>query len=475
MLAKVNMDKAPEPVAIDQNAKMPGSVPYIVGNEAAERFSFYGMRSILTLYMTNVLAMSAAGATEVFHTFMMAVYFTPLAGAWLADRWLGRYNTILYISLFYCLGHAVLAITEGSRMGLYVGLGLIALGSGGIKPCVSAFVGDQFGPERRHLLSKVYGMFYWSINFGSFFAFAIIPLVREHAGYRWAFGVPGILMGVATLIFWAGTPKYVKKPPTRETHEAGFWTVIWYALRHQALRRRNQRFLDVAKAYYSPAEIENVRTVLRIVGIFATVPIFWSLFDQSSSTWVLQGEKMLSFKILGFDVNAETMQSTNALMVMLFIPIFTIWLYPLVEKLGVRATPLRRMSVGMVLAGASFLVVGWLQTRIDGGEKLSIAWQTAPYALLTAGEVMLSTTGLEFAFSQAPSTLKSTIMSFWLVTVAIGNFLVAVITGLNAKYVHAKGPQEFYFYAVLTFCVAGVFIFSATKYRERNVQGETAR
>lgn len=490
---------APTPSPRNTNLnKMPSSVPFIVGNEAAERFSYYGVTAILTLYMINMLGMSKSDATEVAHLFKFGVYFMPLAGAWLADRFWGRYNTILYLSLVYCVGNLALALGVGSTTGLYVGLILIAIGSGGIKPCVSAFVGDQFGRGREHLLPKIYGMFYWSINFGSFFAFGFLPSVRENIGYRWAFGIPGVAMLVATLIFWVGTRRYVILAPVRDKRGAGFFRVVIHTLCHQRNRRKEQSFWEVARERFSHEEVEGARAVLGILMVFATVPIFWSLFDQTNTTWVIQGQNMQSVSLFTFHVapdsllvpllkglfvqtdpqaggfafvlDTERMQAMNPLYVMVLIPVFTGWLYPLMGKLGFRATPLRRMSAGMVLAAFSFVVCGWIQSRMDSGVEMSIAWQMVPYLLLTSGEVLLSATGLEFAFSQAPSSMKSTIMSFWLLTVAVGNFLVAAVTNLNAKVVKAEGATQFYFYAGLMFVVAAVFIVCACRYRDRSPQ-----
>src|SRR6266853_6581058 len=188
--------------------RWPKQIKFIVGNEACERFSYYGMTSILAGYISGEIAKGGLGqsadmATSVIHTFKFANYFMPLFGAWLSDKIIGRYHTILWVSLFYCAGHGVLACSDmaasphGKLLFLYVGLALIAFGSGGIKPCVSAFMGDQFKPEQRHLLQKAYAAFYWSINLGSFFAFLVVPAVRKQWGYSWAFGVPGILMAVA--------------------------------------------------------------------------------------------------------------------------------------------------------------------------------------------------------------------------------------------------------------------------------------
>ena len=412
----------------------PPQIKYIVGNEACERFSYYGMLSILTLYLKNVMDMGESGAKEVAHLFMTAVYFLPLFGGWLADRCLGRYSTILIISLFYCLGHGALALFEGSRAGLFLGLALIAIGAGGIKPCVSAFVGDQFGPNQDQALTKVYGLFYWSINIGAALGFALIPLIRDHAGYRWAFGVPGIFMGLATLVFWLGRKHYVRPPPGQGAGPAGI---------------------------FKP---ENRKVVANILMVFAAVPVFWALFNQVFTTWVLQGEKMTPFNLLGYKVDAERMQSAGAILVLIWVPILTLWLYPMAERFGLRPTPLRRMCLGMILGAVAYVISGLIQGGIDRGQTLSVAWQIAPYIVLEAGEVMVSATALEFAFSQAPASMKSIIMSFWLMTMALGNFLVAVITSLNRKFVHAQGAAEFYFYALLMFLVSGIFAWCASRY-----------
>jgi proton-dependent oligopeptide transporter, POT family len=181
-----------------------------------------------------------------------------------------------------------------------------------------------------------------------------------------------------------------------------------------------------------------------------------------NSTWVLQGKKMTPFHML----DGETMQSAGAILVMIWVPILTLGVYPRLERHGLRPTPLRRMSVGMVLGAISFVICGFIQARMDRGASLSVAWQLVPYIVLEAGEVMVSATALEFAFAQAPASMKSIIMSFWLMTIAGGHFLVAVFTSLNKNFVHARGASEFYFYAVLMFVVAGLFIFCASRYRE---------
>ncbi len=459
--------------------RWPAQIKYIVGNEACERFSYYGMRSILAGYITGAvlnggLGQSADVSTEIIHMFVFVNYFMPLFGAWLSDKLIGRYHTILWVSLFYCAGHGVLACSDfvggvhGKLICLFTGLALIAFGSDGIKPCVSAFMGDQFKPDQGHLLQKAYGAFYWAINFGSFFSFLIIPWIKDRYGYSLAFGVPGILMGIATLIFWLGTKHYVRVPTSRETKHAGFFKVLWHALTSK--RAAGQSFWDGARERFSEKEIDAAKSVPPILFVFALVPVFWSLFDQTNSTWVLQGGKMVATELFGLKIGAEQMQSMNPLMVMILVPLLTLGIYP---RLGRLASPLRRMSYGMFLAVASYLVVAAIQSRIEGGAQLSVLWQTVPYLILTTAEVLISTTGLEFAFREAAPELKSTIMSFWLLTVALGNLLVTAIT----KFLPGSGPGadeasvstgRFLLYAGMTFVVAILFSVIARFYNYRD-------
>jgi POT family proton-dependent oligopeptide transporter len=483
MDAQINATGA---VAQDDPARnrWPAQIKYIVGNEACERFSYYGMRGILTGYIAGEVAKGGLGmggdrATEIMHYFVAANYFMPLLGGWLSDKLIGRYHTILWVSLFYCAGHGVLACSDmvptvhSKLILLYVGLMLIAFGSGGIKPCVSAFVGDQFKPEQSHLLQKAYGAFYWSINLGSVFAFLVIPWVKKHHGYGWAFGVPGIAMGLATLIFWFGTPHYVRVAPSRLTKKAGFFKVFWSALTGGG--SPGTSFWDRARSRFTEAEVDAARAVGPILSIFALVPIFWALFDQTSSSWILQGNKMTSFTIFGNEIGAEEMQSANPAMVLVLVPLLTLVFYP---RMGRFATPLKRMSFGLFLTAFSYVIVALIQKQIEAGAQLSVAWQAVPYAVLTTAEVLVSTTGLEFAFTQAGPEMKSTIMSFWLLTVSFGNLFVALITSLLAHTGKAGGeaggeaaavsPSRFMMYAGLTFAVAICFSVVSAFYKYRD-------
>lgn len=425
----------------------PRGVPYIVGNEAAERFSYYGMRAILVVFMTRHLTdaagqsapMGESEARYFYHLFAGSVYFFPLLGAWIADRWLGKYRTIMALSVIYCLGHLMLAVDD-TRLGLAAGLALIAVGSGGIKPCVSAHVGDQFGSMNRHLLTPVFGWFYIAINAGAFISSLLTPWLLERFGASVAFGVPGILMLFATVVFWMGRRVFVHVPPARDK--------MWAELRDR----------------------ETVSRLVRLVSFYLFIALFWALYDQTGSSWVQQAERM-SRHFLGFDWYAAQIQALNPALVLLLVPIFSRYVYPTLGRYC-EVTAVRKIFAGLLLASASFVIPAWVEVRIAAGTSPSIAWQIAAYVLLTSAEVLVSVTALEFSYTQAPRALKSLIMSFYLLSVSLGNWLTAGINyAITDPSGHARfgGAAYYTFFAVMMLVGAIGFLVVMRGYRERVV------
>ncbi|GGY74167.1 oligopeptide:H+ symporter [Pseudoduganella plicata] len=509
------------------NGPLPRQIPYIIANEAAERFSFYGMRNILTPFLISTLLLfvpmedRTGEAKHVFHTFVIGAYFTPLLGGFLADRFFGKYKTIFWLSLFYVLGHACLAVFEDNLNGFYFGLFLIALGAGGIKPLVSAFVGDQFDKTNKNRAKVVYDAFYWCINFGSFFASLLMPLLLKNYGPSVAFGVPGILMAFAVLIFWLGRNKYVHVPPappnpdslTRVARTAllarqpgqgrpglavavlgvvgavvsllmsyswgfviGACTALVLLLAFGGIGTGMQ--LERARGKHSDEAVEGVRAVLRVLIVFALVTPFWSLFDQKASTWIVQANAMTSpvLNVFGweFQVLPAQMQALNPLLVMLLIPFNNLAIFPLLRAIGIEPTALRRMTTGIALSGAAWLVIGWIQLSMDGGTPMSILWQLAPYALLTMAEVLVSATGLEFAYSQAPASMKGSIMAFWTLAVTVGNLWVLIVNASvknDAVMGHIENSGlspiafQMFFFAGFALVTAIVFALYAMRYK----------
>ena len=393
----------------EETAGLPKGVKYIIGNEAAERFSFYGMRTILVVFMTKYLhymvdgqvgtEMSNAEANEYYHSFVAATYFFPVLGSLLSDVFIGKYRTILWLSIVYCAGHFSLALMGGPGLSpaswLFLGLFLIALGSGGIKPCVSAHVGDQFGTKNSHLMTRVFQWFYFAINFGSTASTWITPILLKLYGPHVAFGVPGVLMAIATLLFWMGRNVFVHVPPGGT---------------------------NFFKETFSR---DGVFALLKLSTIYAFVAVFWGMFDQTGSSWVIQAENM-DRRFLGIEWLQSQIQVLNPMLVMILIPLFQFGLYPAVDKFW-KLTAIRKISIGFFLTVGSFAIVAKAQELIDGGATPSIAWQLWAYVLLTSGEVMISITGLEFSYTQAPKTMKSVIMAVWLFSVSLGNIFTGVV------------------------------------------------
>ena len=440
--------------AATSSARFPPQIPFIIGNEACERFSFYGMRNILTVFLIDYLLRNAvpdeaarsAQAKSLMHLFMAGVYFFPLFGGYLADRWLGKYKVILSLSLVYCLGHACLAVFENNATGFYAGLVLISLGSGGIKPCVSAMVGDQFNESNKHLVKKVFAIFYWTINFGSFFASLTIPLTLKHFGPAVAFGIPGILMFIATVIFWMGRHHYVRVPPTGPNPHS-FLKVVGSALRH---RKQGSHWLDGAAREHPAEAVEGAKAVFRISALLLpTIPFFWMLFDQKASTWVIQARAM-NPQVGPVTFQPSQMQFINPALVMILIPFLVGVVYPALQRAGWELTPLRRMPLGLAVGALSYAIAGYYQVVIERGTTLNIAWQLLPYIVLTLSEILVSTTGLEFAYTQAPREMKGIMQSVWLLTSSLANVAVAIAAALNVF----TGSGQFFFYGGLALVAA---------------------
>ncbi len=513
---------------------IPAGIPYIVGNEAAERFSFYGMKTILVVFMTQYL-LSAQGqpnymtdtqAREWMHLFVASAYFFPVIGAIIADAFLGKYVTILALSMVYCAGHLCLALidlpsgalaaTLDPRGWMVAGLVLIAIGSGGIKPCVSAHVGDQFGHANKHLIEKIFGWFYFAINFGSFFSTLLTPWLLKNYGAGWAFGVPGILMALATLVFWMGRNKFTHIQP-------------------RGLRYFGETF-----------GMSGLKSIFKLVPLYLFVAMFWSLYDQGGSAWVEQAQQM-NLDFMGIIWLESQVQAINPLLILIYIPLFAYVIYPLASKVF-KLTPLRKILIGFALTVVSFSIAAYAQGLIEKEEahfdetilpmvlrgdvdvaatckamrleehnacaveletvcaqpqdkssdkppyaamakpiiKAGVAvlkdgstqranwptvgWQLLAYMVITAAEVLVSITCLEFSYTQAPPQMKSLIMSFSLLSVSLGNLFTAAVNRFtmdangNSTLV---GANYYWFFTKLMIGATVLFIFVVVLYKPR--------
>lgn len=461
----------------------PSSIPFILGNEAAERFSFYGMRSILSTFLVAqffnptfnpaLQAVAEAKSNEKVHMFVALAYIMPMLGGVIADWFFGKYKVILYVSILYCFGHLTLALFEENLDVFSIGLIIIAMGAGGIKSCVSANVGDQFDSSNEHLMSKVYGWFYFSINTGSVVSNILIPIIYKNYGPAWAFGVPGILMTIATITFFLGRKRYIKVPPAG-INRNNFVFISWYALTNLGKKQAGDSWLDVAKTSYDPEKVEAVKAVYRVLAVFAFIPIFWALWDQNLAEWVLQATKLNLDTGLGFSLLPEQVQVLNPIFLVSFIPIFTYGVYPFVERMGIKTTPLRRLGTGFLLTGLSFVVISMIQQSIDGGGHPSVWWQVLAYLILAWGEILVSVTGLEYAYTNSPKSMKGTMSALWFSCVSIGNLGVSLVNQSKVEggfFAQLEGANYYWFFTALMFISTIIFFLVAGRLKETRYVG----
>jgi len=392
---------------------MPAGIPYIVANEFAERFCFYGINSILALYLVQSMHFGEAQATTWVSLFKSGAYLFPLLGAVVSDVLWGKFRTVIAFSLAYCVGCAVLAF---ARVPLTIGLGLflIAFGTGGIKPCVSTNVGDQFTSANQHLIERAFSWFYLAINAGSTISILLCPLLLSSYGPSAAFGLPATMMCLALIVFWVGRTRFAVIAPAGRA---------WL------------------REVVAP---QGIATIVRLLIIYLFVAFFWSLWDQSNgTTWSLQARSALMDKRLGLGITLlpAQIQAVNAVLILLLVPIFSYGVYPLLGRVWT-VTPLRKIGAGLFVTAGSFLVIAWIESRIQAGVVVSVWWQILAYVILTAAEVLVSITALEYSYKQAPLAMKSFIMALFLLSVSAGNLFTAAVNHYMVRPLRVLSMQS---------------------------------
>lgn len=388
-----------------QQIKQPTGHPrafwFIFWGEFAERYSFYGMRAILPLYLTGVL--HYADNDPTYYRFKMAVYFLPLLGGFLADRFIGKYWSIVGFSVPYVLGHFILGIENSTA--LIIALSLLALGSGVTKPNISALLGqtyDQQRPGQEQLLSSAFRWFYFSINIGAFLSQAMLPQIRDHyketiglsAAYKFAFQIPAWFMVGALIVFALGKPLYALETPGR--------------IEATPEERR-----------------EKWKTLRTLLGIFALIIFFWLAYEHHDGLWVYFARDYVNLHVswLGKTFAPDQIQALNPLCVLIYIPLLTA-LFHLVDRDQKIFTATNRILLGfLVTAGATTIMTLAGFYSQNGGPKVPLVFLAFAYMTVTLGEVLVYSTGLELSYTAAPKSMKGFVTACFLVTMTLGNFI----------------------------------------------------
>lgn len=469
-----------------ERLKHRGALALIIFSEFCERYTFYSIRSVLFTFTLEYYHLTTFQATRVVHLFVSLCYFFSVMGGVLADSVLGRYWTIMYFNMAYAAGNILLCLssTERAPVALCAGLALISIGTGSIKPCISAFGGEQVRSARK--VGAFFSVFYFFINTGSLVGVLVSPLLaalncKKGAGcYVRAFQISAAMHLVSAVFFAAGSGLYRRSSPDSSIFRA---TCIrmrillkkrfrWLYARRSFCTRKQNMFLKApgANAFARGLQREesilsstgvdvqsDIQMTLSILRIFAFAPFFWMLFDQQSSSWVEQGMRMDPHAVLfgrQLTILPSQMQAMNSIAVILMIPLFSHALYPLAAKAGLGLHPLKRMNVGLLLAPMSFFVSAALESILHSSKKnVSILWQIPQYIIMTAAEILVSITGLELAYTQSPVATRSLVFAAWLMSSALGNVLVLVLGAANPIMAHAGLPPQLG--GQLLFCVAG--------------------
>ncbi|HZX38919.1 MAG TPA: peptide MFS transporter [Streptomyces sp.] len=459
--------------------------------EMWERFSWYGMRGILTLYLVAAvldgpLEDRKVLAASIYGVYNAVVYMAAMPGGWVADRLWGARKAVLVGGIVIALGHFTLAIPNDTAF--FCGLALIAVGTGLLKPNISAMVGGLYEGQSSARRDAGFTLFYMAINVGAMVAPLVVGYLGENVNWHLGFAVAGLGMSLAVVQYVLGgrhlgdVGKEPAKPASPEEKRAVLRKVVlWAGIAVAAL------VLDVVVGTY---DIEHVVNGLAILGVvvpvlyfvaifrnpaltsedrpkikayvwfFATAVLFWMIYDQSGSLLTIFADEKTDRMIGGWEFPASWYQSVNPMMVIILAPIFaTLWV-----KLATRnrepSTPMK-FALGMLLIGGSFGIMGLAGAAAANSEtgKVTIFWLLSVYLVQTIGEMCLSPVGLSLSTKLAPKLFVGQIMGLWFLASATGNALNGWTTKLNAPL----GDSLYYTMWAIVAVAAGLAFMTAGK------------
>ncbi|KAM5583336.1 hypothetical protein ABKV19_003303 [Rosa sericea] len=547
------------------NKKVTGTwkaCPFILGTECCERLAYYGMSSNLITYFKGHLKQSSAKAAKSNSNWSGTCYLTPLLGAFLADAYLGRYKTIASFSIIYIIGMTLLTLSasipgmkptcvskddcyanSGQTAACFIALYLIALGTGGIKPCVSSYGADQFDDddevEKKHK-GSFFNWFYFSINVGALIASSVLVWVQMNEGWSWGFGIPAVAMAIAVVSFFSGTRLYRNQKPGGSPLTRIIQVLVASVRKYKVIVPEDKsllyeiadaesvikgsrkldhtnefRFFDKA-AVVEPTDhikdsidpwrlatvtqVEELKSIIRLLPVWATGIIFAAVYNQMSNFFVLQGTLMdLHVGKSSFEIPAASLSVFDTLSVIIWVPIYDQFIVPFARRFtGQRngLTTLQRMGIGLFISIFSMVCAAILEfIRLRSVKEnnyylwehmpMSVFWQSPQYFLIGAAEVFTFIGQLDFFYDQAPDAMRSLCSALSLSTVALGNYfnslLVTIVTNVTTKNNKPGwipdnlnyGHLDYFFWmlAVLSVLNLGAFLLIAQWYTYKKTVG----
>ncbi|KAG0264941.1 peptide transporter ptr2 [Mortierella polycephala] len=483
-----------EDLKLKANIQVAGPIPVaawlIIITELCERFAYYGASMLFQRYMLTHLLLQKGEATAINRGFAFFSYITSIFGAVVADKWLGKFKTVLIFSVVYTFGLALLSISAIDSLKDTVGLPgfivalycLISWGTGGIKSNVSAFAAEQI-PEADYAhpskpgvtinhgvtVERIFRYFYMAINVGGLLGQGITPAVSDY-GYDKAYMIPAIVFVVGIIIFALGKNQYYDRPPSGTILGKTFRCIV-FAFRQRHNRPAGTHWIQAAsptqdQTYEWDAKfVSGLERTYHASKVFMVYPLYWALYNNMTDNFVNMGINMSRPNWL----KPEMLSFVNSAVIVIFIPVLDMFIFPLLRKAGFRLGPINRIVIGFVIVTFCFVYVTVLQhflyksapfynfTGEDPNDpnntieipsdvnlvvnEMSIWTQLPAYLLIGISEIFSSATGLEFAFKSAAAELKSVVMSLFLATNAFGSLIGMILA------IWSNDPNFVYLYA----------------------------
>ncbi|KAF7091820.1 hypothetical protein CFC21_111295 [Triticum aestivum] len=466
---------------------------FILGAEFTEGICFFGIQKNLVTYLTSVLHESNVDAARNVSTWIGSCFFTPLIGAFLADTYWGRYRAIVVFLSVYTVGMLVMTLSaslpvlmpsnlstsEIQRAMVYLGLYLVALGTGGIKPCTSALGADQFDtadPVERVTKGSFFNWYYFLVNVGSLLSTTVLVWVQDNVGWGLGYAIPMVLMGFGLVVFVSGRKVYRYKKlggsPLKRLSQVVVSAARNYRLKlpdddsallheeteaNSSTERTSQfRFLDKAAIVVAPSsgkavetmdpwrtctvsQVEELKMLLRMCPVWASLLFFFAVTAQMSSTLIEQGMAMDN-RVGRFTVPPASLSTFDILAVAAFIPVYDLMLVPLVRRATGRdrgLSQLQRLGVGLALSVLGMAYSASVETRrlaaAGAGRSVNIMWQTPSYVVLGVAEVFTSVGIMEFFYDESPESMKSMGAALAQLAISAGNYLNSAVLGVVAS------------------------------------------
>jgi len=410
--------------------------------EMWERFSYYGMRGFLILYMTKALAFTDKEASNAYALYVSSVWLTPILGGLLADRLLGQFRSVLIGGIIIALGHFTLAF-HGLPF-LYAGLALIVLGTGLLKPNISTLVGGLYeqGDERR---DAGFSLFYMGINLGAFLGPIIAGRLAEGVDWHVGFACAGIGMTFGLIQYVLGRQR------------------LQPAIDRIAEQKRARTAVDVTQGHTGALTTEDWRRIGAVVVLFVFASLFWGAYEQAGSTLTLFADRYVHLELLGIKLYASWFVSVQAAFVILLSPFFA-WLW---IRLGARqpSSP-AKFALALLFVGVAFVLLMPAGAMAQSGVKVSALWLIAAYFIQELGELCLSPVGLSLVTKVAPVKLVSFVMGIFF----LSNFFGNLIAGWSARFISTVPLVTLFGVTAAVTLGAGVVLFLLLK-PIRNLMG----